>query len=133
MGVIGIDPRHRLRRGRASARSIGLRIGYVAGAIAVVAAIALPAGALAAPSPTKAQYTSQVHQTFGTGGGGNSSPPGGSFSPPSGSVSPPSASGKVGSLPFTGLDVAVLALIGAGLVGTGAVLRRRQRAMGEQA
>jgi hypothetical protein len=126
MGVIGIDPRIHSRRDRASSRSTKLRIGYFVGLIAALAAIALPASAIAAPSPTKAQYVSQVNQTFGTGGGGN-------FSPPGGSVSPPSTSGKVGSLPFTGLDVAVLALIGSGLLATGAVLRRRQRATGEQA
>jgi hypothetical protein len=38
--------------------------------------------------------------------------------------------GGDGSLPFSGLDVGLLALMGAGLVGTGAVIRRGVRTPG---
>jgi hypothetical protein len=40
---------------------------------------------------------------------------------------PASTGGSGGSLPFTGLDIALVALMGVALVGTGVVLRRGSR------
>jgi hypothetical protein len=71
----------------------------------------VPAAALAASgSPTDAQYT-PVLQQVSVGGGG----------------SPPSSTGSSGGgLPFTGLDVALLAAIAGGLLLAGLVLRRHR-------
>jgi hypothetical protein len=63
-----------------------------------------------AQSPTNDQYAPENHQISAAGGGGGGS-------------GPPS-SNTIGSLPFTGLDVAVLALAAVALVGAGFALRR---------
>lgn len=74
--------------------------------------------ALAAPSvatantPSNAQYEPQNHNISVSGGGGDGNGP-----------SAPSRS-TIGSLPFTGLDIGVLALAAAALLGAGFALRR---------
>ncbi len=73
-------------------------------AVALVALALAPATALAASSPTSEQYNSTLQQ-FSTGGG---------------------SSGSAGGLPFTGLDVAVLAAVAAGLLIAGLMLRRHR-------
>jgi hypothetical protein len=118
--VVGIKPKSSERSGRA--RRIAVRLGGRIALLGVLAALIVPATALAA-SPTQAQYGSQVKATF-TGGG-----KGGSPSVPSTNAT----TSQGGSLPFTGLDVGVLALIGGGLVVTGFALRRRRHITGEQA
>ncbi|HEY7151687.1 MAG TPA: hypothetical protein VH391_08390 [Solirubrobacterales bacterium] len=75
----------------------------------LVLALAAPSAAIAS-SPSNAQYEPQNHQ-IAAGGGGGSGP------------SAPSKS-TIGSLPFTGLDVGVLALAAAALLGAGFALRR---------
>jgi hypothetical protein len=57
------------------------------------------------------------------GGGGNLDDPG----DPSATSDP----STVGSLPFTGLDLGLMAAAAAGLVAAGIVLRRRSRPAGE--
>ena len=79
----------------------------VAGLLAL--AFAVPSAAMA-QSPTNDQYAPENHQISAAGGGGGGS-------------GPPS-SNTIGSLPFTGLDVAVLALAAVALVGAGFALRR---------
>ncbi len=74
-------------------------------------ALAAPSMATAS-SPTDAQYKPQNHSISVAGGGGNGSGP-----------SAPSRS-TIGSLPFTGLDIGVLALAAAALLGAGFALRR---------
>jgi hypothetical protein len=56
-----------------------------------------------------------------SGGGGGSSPEAATVSPP------PTQQVSEGSLPFTGFEVGVVLLMGAGLVGLGLVLRRAGR------
>ncbi len=78
----------------------------------LVVALAAPSAALAS-SPTHAQYEPKNHQIAATGGGGST---GSGPSAPSRST--------IGSLPFTGLDVGVLALAAVALLGAGFALRR---------
>jgi hypothetical protein len=75
----------------------------------LVLALAAPSAAIAA-TPSNSQYEPQNHQIAVTGGGGNG-------------PSTPSHS-TIGNLPFTGLDVGVLALAAAALLGAGFALRR---------
>jgi hypothetical protein len=83
--------------------------------------LALPGQAFAGSScndPTQCQYNSEAQQiasNLGSGGGGGSPPP-------ARSVAVPASTGS--SLPFTGLDVAALAVVALALAGTGVVLRR---------
>lgn len=85
---------------------------------AALTALVLAAPAAAQNTPvTQEQYGDKAEQ-FG-GGGGSVGDPG-----------DPSASdpGTVGSLPFTGLDLGLMAAAAAGLVAGGVVLRRRSTA-----
>ncbi len=83
---------------------------WLAAALLMVA-LAAPSAALAS-SPTHAQYEPKNQQIAATGGGGSTGGP-----------SAPSRS-TIGSLPFTGLDVGVLALAAVALLGAGFALRR---------
>ena len=77
-----------------------------------VAALAVPSAAFAQPtSPTDAQYHPASQQIAATGGGGGE---------PTAQAEPAGD----GSLPFTGLDLGVLAVAAAGLLGAGFALRR---------
>jgi hypothetical protein len=87
----------------------------------IVCILALAAGpAMAQPTatqdayPTADAYGGQVgaQQTGGGSGGGG----------------PTVSSGSTGSLPFTGFQLGMAALVGAGMIGTGFVLRRTVRA-----
>lgn len=84
--------------------------------VAIVASLAfgaLAGSAFAQSSPTEDAYG--IQQGIDQGSTGGSSDNGGTTQASS------------GSLPFTGLEVGLLALIGAGLVGTGVVVRRLSR------
>jgi hypothetical protein len=98
------------------------------------AALAVPAAAFA-QSPTGDAYGGVAGQQQGTGSGGSG---GGGGAGPTGSspvqaVSPSTSAGGAGggggggSLPFTGFQLGLAALVGAGLLGTGVVLRRTVR------
>jgi len=84
--------------------------------VAVLASLVLSsvASTAFAQSPTEDAYGSvdavQQVAAGGTGGGGSDS-----------------GGGEGGTLPFTGLEVGLIALIGAGLVGTGIAVRRMSR------
>ena len=87
-------------------------------ACSLLATLAL-AGPAAGESPvTKAQYGDSASQFSG---GGDPRDPGDPGDPadPSGDAS------NLGSLPFTGLDVALMAAAAGGLVGAGLLMRRR--------
>jgi hypothetical protein len=78
-------------------------------ALIAFGSIWVPATALAQQvTPTQEQYDNGV---LGVSSGGTSS----------------DDSGQIGSLPFTGLDVAAIAAIGIGLVGAGFAVRRASR------
>ena len=81
---------------------------WLAAAMVALALVA-PSAAIAA-SPSNSQYETQNHQISAGGGGG------------SGPAAP--SNNTIGSLPFTGLDVGVLALAAAALLGAGVALRR---------
>ena len=125
--VIDIFTLHR-SRGRTP---IGRR-GTLAVAVLVIAALALPVAAFAQTvDPTSQQYNSTL-QTLSTGSSQNT--PGGSPSSTNNAGSPtppaagaPSATSTGGSLPFTGLDVGLLAVVAGGLVLAGFMLRRQAR------
>ena len=99
----------------------------------VVALGLLPAVAAAQSDPTEAQYGSTLDQISQGGGGGqpSSAGSGGDASHPSsvpGGVASSTASDRVvGGLPFTGLDVGLLAAVAIALAGAGMVLYRRSR------
>ena len=108
----------------------GLALLTVVAAVAVAPATALAQDALSNPSDAQYQPQSQVHEAVpaprGRNGGGNG---GNNQSSPVASntaASTPTSglNSNVGSLPFTGMDVIVLALVAAGLLGTGLALRR---------
>ena len=108
-----------------------LQLTLIATAMLAVAAVALPAAAVAASDPTAAQYDStlQVVSAGSEGPGGSSGSPSQS-TPAAPSATPaagaPSASSAGGSaLPFTGLDVALLAAV-AGALGLAGFMLRRQ-------
>jgi hypothetical protein len=94
---------------------------------ALLVAMVLPAQALAG-DPTEAQYASPVVAAGNVGGGGLSEP--GTAATESVPVTPTTTANN-GALPFTGLDVAALALVAMALAGTGLALRRLSAAGGE--
>ena len=87
----------------------------------VAAFLAVPAAALAQGDPTSAQYKSPMPENdvaAVTGGGGSGGGAGGSGGSPSGLNS------SIGSLPFTGIDLIIVAGVAFVLTGTGFALRR---------
>jgi hypothetical protein len=83
-----------------------------AACLALLVAIAAPIASAQNPTGTNYDKSGLLGNIGDTGN------PGG------GSGSPVSASSSDGSLPFTGLDLAVVALLGVVLVGTGLVVRK---------
>jgi hypothetical protein len=152
----GKDVEHRVssramgeNRFRKESRMRSFRLSLLAGVVALVALV--PSTALA-QSPAGAGYdeTNVVNQlpngevlgaTSG-GGGANVSPDTGNTDTPtttheSGAGAPASTADETetteaasGSLPFTGADAGLVALMGAVLLGTGLVLRRNSRSHG---
>ena len=107
-------------RKSSTTRAVGRRVqGFFALAILSLVLLALPGQALAGDpcnDATQNQYAKPAKQCLaaglGAGGGGQ----------PAQRVAVPASSGP--SLPFTGLDVAALAVVALALTGTGVVLRR---------
>lgn len=98
-----------------------------------VAMLALPVAASAQTvDPTSQQYNSTL-QTLSTGSSGNTPGGGPSSTNNAGSPTPPAAGAPSAastggsSLPFTGLDVGLLAVVAGGLVLAGFMLRRQAR------
>ena len=90
----------------------------VAAVLLVALALAFPAAAVAAgqddcAGPAGDQYCPQTQILTGSGSDSGDGPGSGDAS---------------GDLPFTGLDLGIIAALGAVLVGTGLVLRRSTRA-----
>lgn len=117
MGVIHITENH--------AHSLRLRRGVAVLLATLLAAVALPAFASAQQvGPTDAQYDDSLTQV----GSGVTADPGDPGDP----RDPSDPSGRVvDPLPFTGLDVGILALIAATIGGAGFALRRAARSIGE--
>jgi hypothetical protein len=92
----------------------GLALLGVIAAVAIAPATALAQDALSNPSAAQYEPQSQVQGTSTTGSNG----------PAVANTSRSGINSNVGSLPFTGLDVIVLAVVAAGLIGTGLALRR---------
>lgn len=87
---------------------------------ALVLGVALPGAAMAQSSlndPTSAQYEPKVPPSTATevGGGGGGE---------NGSGNGSGANNNIGSLPFTGMDLIILAGVAVALTGTGIALRR---------
>ncbi len=96
----------------------GLALLAVVAAVAIAPATALAQDALSNPSADQYQPQSQVQGTSTTGS---------NHGPAAANTANTSASGlngNVGSLPFTGMDVIVLAVVAAALIGTGVALHR---------
>jgi hypothetical protein len=99
-------------RNIARTRFAGLALIAVTGALVAGPATALAQDALSNPSAAQYEPQSQVHGTTTTGSQAVAATPsngGGS---------------STGSLPFTGMDVAVLSVVALALIGTGIALRR---------
>jgi hypothetical protein len=119
-GSIPVNVHTRATRTRRTARRIKATLALAALSLAMVA---LPGQAFAHKTCTSAQTSSVDNQYctpvqsleagLGSGGGGG----------PAQKVAVPAASSGP-SLPFTGLDVAALAVVALALTGTGVVLRR---------
>jgi hypothetical protein len=97
---------------------------WLASALVLLAIAAAPSVAMASSqgnctSPPKCEYEPKSQQIAATGGGG-----GGDTSGGGGPTATTSAHSTIGSLPFTGLDVGVLALAAIALLGAGFALRR---------
>jgi hypothetical protein len=91
----------------------GLALLAVVAAIAIAPATALAQDALSNPAASQYQPKSQVQGTTTSGDG-----------PTVAKTASSGLNGNVGSLPFTGMDVIVLAVVAAALIGTGVALRR---------
>lgn len=87
-------------------------------ALAAAVALSAPAVALADGNPTQSAYGPNVPKVL-CGSSGTTSGATGSSS------SSTSSANCNQTLPFTGIDLVPLAAIGVGLLGTGAVMRRR--------
>jgi hypothetical protein len=99
-------------------RIAGLALIVVLGALVAGPATAMAQDALSNPSAAQYEPQSQVQGTATTG----SKPVAGNAS--GGSNNGGSTGSSTGTLPFTGLDVMVLAAVALALVGTGVALRR---------
>jgi hypothetical protein len=87
-----------------------LKLALVAGCVLAL----MMTGTALAQTPTGDTYGGLAGVTQGPSGGNSG---GGS----------PTAANTSGELPFTGLELGVFAIVGAGLLGTGLVLRRTMR------
>jgi cobalamin biosynthesis Mg chelatase CobN len=92
----------------------------------VTIALAVPSAALASSSnPSDAQYGSTSHQVAATGAGGsNGNGPSAPQAATAAGTASTDSSSTIAGLPFTGLDVGVLAVAALALLGTGVALRR---------
>ena len=93
-------------------------LGVIAG-VAMAPATALAADALSDPAAAQYQPQSQVQGTT-TGSQDSNSP----NAPVAADAANSGLKANVGSLPFTGLDVIVLTVVAAALIGTGIALRK---------
>lgn len=117
--------RMRLMRKLTLKRLGALALLVVIAAVAVVPATALAQDALSNPSAAQYEPQSQVQGTTTNGSNnGSKGSNNGSNGPVAASTPTSGLNSNVGSLPFTGLDVIVLAVVAAGLIGTGLALRR---------
>jgi len=87
----------------------------------VAAFLAVPAAALGQSDATSAQYNPPIpeNEVAGDAQGGGSGPSGGGGGSPGGGLN-----SSVGSLPFTGMDLIIVAGVAFVLTGTGFALRR---------
>jgi hypothetical protein len=116
--MLPVPIRMRIMRKLTLKRLGGLALLAVTAAVAVAPATALAQDALSNPSAAQYEPQSQVQGTSTNGSNNGSNGPVAATTPKTGLNS------NVGSLPFTGLDVIVLAVVAAGLLGTGLALRR---------
>jgi hypothetical protein len=115
--MLPVPIRMRIMRKLTLKRLGGIALLVVIAAVAVAPATALAQDALSNPSAAQYEPQSQVQGTS-TNGSNDGNGPVAASTPNTGLKS------NVGSLPFTGLDVIVLAVVAAGLLGTGLALRR---------
>ena len=99
----------------------GLALLAVVAAVAIAPATALAQDALSNPSDSQYEPKSQVQ---GTSTNGSNGPGPSGTAAANTSTSASGLNGNVGSLPFTGMDVIVLAVVAAALIGTGVALHR---------
>ena len=97
----------------------GLALLAVVAAVAIAPATALAQDALSNPSDSQYEPKSQVQGTSTNGSNGSNA-----SVPAAANTSASGLNGNVGSLPFTGMDVIVLAVVAAALIGTGVALHR---------
>jgi hypothetical protein len=111
-------------------QKLKIRFGSIAlfaviAAVVVVAPVAASADPLSNPSQDEYNPQSQVQGTNTTGSGPQSQVQGtAAAAKPAVAENTSGLNSNVGSLPFTGMDVMVLAIVAAALIGTGVALRR---------
>jgi len=115
--------RMRLMRKFTLKRLGGLALLAVVAAVAIAPATALAQDALSNPSASQYEPKSQVQGTSTNGSNAKGSNTSASV-PAAANTSASGLNANVGSLPFTGMDVIVLAVVAAALIGTGVALHR---------
>jgi hypothetical protein len=123
--MLPVSIRMRIMRKLTLKRLGGIALLAVIAAIAVAPATALAQDALSNPSAAQYEPQSQVQGTS-TNGSNNGATSGSNVGngPVAAATPNTGLNSNVGSLPFTGLDVIVLAVVAAALLGTGLALRR---------
>jgi hypothetical protein len=97
------------------------RFALLGALVLVAAALAVPSAAIAQDqlaNPSAAQYEPQSNVLGGTASGSSGSAPSVAGTPTGGN------GGQIGSLPFTGMDLAIVAGVALLLTGTGLALHR---------
>jgi hypothetical protein len=112
--MLPLPIRMRIMRKFTLKRLGGLAVLAVTAAVVVAPATALAQDALSNPSAAQYEPKSQVQGTTTNGSNG----------PVAANTPNTGLNSSVGSLPFTGLDVIVLAVVAAALIGTGLALRK---------
>jgi hypothetical protein len=118
--MLPVPIRMRIMRKFTLKRLGGIALLGVIAAVSIAPATALAQDALSNPSASQYEPNSQVLGASGNGGNGGN----GSNNGPAAANTSSGLNSNVGSLPFTGLDVIVLVVVAAGLLGTGLALRR---------
>ena len=102
-----------------------MRLRLFIATLTAVACLAVPASSFA-QSLSNDVYSSQAGQVLATAGSGESGPPAGAVVPVS-----ESSSSTSGTLPFTGFQAGIVALIGTAMLGAGVLLWRVNRRPGD--
>lgn len=106
-----------------------MRLRLFIATLTAVVCLAVPASSFA-QSLSNDVYSSQAGQVLATAGSDETTPPAGESAPAAGTVVPVSESSS-GTLPFTGFQAGIVALVGTAMLGAGLLLWRVNRRPGD--